>query len=82
MKAGHYDTYIIWLKKYFSNNVKMEIKESEKNILYPTLPTAPVLDEGQGYRLQKISEIQQTLEGERENRQNVSKKLSQSREGY
>ena len=56
----------------------MEYKESEKKLnadqLYPTLPSAPPLDEGQGYRLQKINEIQRALEDEREKRQNLSKK--------
>lgn len=54
----------------------MEYKEEKLNVssLYPTLPTAPPVDEGQGYRLQKINEIQRTLEDEREKRQNLSKK--------
>ena len=38
----------------------MEMKE-----LYPKLPTAhPIDDQGQGYRLQKINEIQSFLEKE------------------
>ena len=44
---------------------------AKTNRLYPTL--LPI-DEGQGYRLQKINEIQRTLECEREKRQNLSKK--------
>ena len=54
----------------------MEFKEKKLNAdqLYPTLPSAPHLDEGQGYRLQKINEIQRALEDEREKRQNLSKK--------
>ena len=39
----------------------MEVKEN----LYPRLPTAPPIDDqGQGYRLQKINEIQAFLEKE------------------
>ena len=51
----------------------MEFKANENN-LYPTLPTAPSVNEGESYRLQKINEIQSTLEDEREKRQNLSKK--------
>ena len=40
----------------------MEMKE---NNLYPRLPTAPSIeDQGQGYQLQKINEIQAFLEKE------------------
>ena len=41
----------------------MEMKE-----IYPKLPTAPPEDQGQGYRLQKINEIQTFLEKEVETR--------------
>ena len=48
----------------------MEMKE-----LYPKLPTAPPIeDQGQGYRLQKINEIQAFLEKEVEERGKLSKK--------
>ena len=48
----------------------MEMKE-----LYPKLPTAPPIeDQVQGYRLQKISEIQAFLEKEVEERGKLSKK--------
>ena len=48
----------------------MEIKE-----IYPKLPTAPPIeDQGQGYRLQKINEIQACLEKEVGNRKALSKK--------
>ena len=47
----------------------MEMKE----ILYPRLPTAPPIDyQGQGYRLQKINEIQASLEREVETREAFS----------
>ena len=60
----------------------MEHKETQMNELYPILPkwergtspSAPPLDEGQSYRLQKINEIQSVLEDEREKRHNLSKK--------
>ena len=62
----------------------MEHKETQQNELYPnsllpkwnreTSPSAPPLDEGQSYRLQKINEIQSVLEDEREKRHNLSKK--------
>ena len=43
--------------------------------LYPKLPTAPPIeDQGQGYRLQKINEIQAFLEKEVEERGKLSKK--------
>ena len=48
----------------------MEMKE-----LYPKLPTAPPIeDQGQGYRLQKINEIQAFLKKEIEERGKLSKK--------
>ena len=49
----------------------MEMKEN----LYPRLPTAPPIeDQGQGYRLQKINEIQAFLEKEEATREALSKK--------
>ena len=52
--------------------------ETQINELYPILPewepSAPLLDGGQSYRLQKINEIQRVLEDEREKRHNLSKK--------
>ena len=49
----------------------MEVKEN----LYPRLPTAPPIeDQGQGYRLQKINEIQSFLEKEIMTREALSKK--------
>ena len=49
----------------------MEMKEN----IYPKLPTAPPIeDQGQGYRLQKINEIQTFLEKEVETREALSKK--------
>ena len=49
----------------------MEMKEN----IYPKLPTAPPIeDQGQGYRLQKINEIQAFLEKEVETRAALSKK--------
>ena len=52
--------------------------EKQINELYPILPewepSAPPLDGGQSYRLQKINEIQRVLEDEREKRHNLSKK--------
>ena len=49
----------------------MEMKEN----LYPKLPTAPPIeDQGQGYRLQKINEIQAFLEKEVGTREALSKK--------
>ena len=48
----------------------MEMKE-----IYPKLPTAlPIDDQGQGYRLQKINEIQAFLEKEVATREALSKK--------
>ena len=49
----------------------MEMKEN----LYPKFPTAPPIeDQGQGYRLQKINEIQAFLEKEVATREALSKK--------
>ena len=49
----------------------MEMKEN----IYPKLPTAPPIDDqGQGYRLQKINEIQAFLEKEVATREALSKK--------
>ena len=49
----------------------MEMKEN----IYPRLPTAPPIeDQGQGYRLQKINEIQAFLEKEVAAREALSKK--------
>ena len=49
----------------------MEAKEN----IYPRLPTAPPIeDQGQGYRLQKINEIQAFLEKEVATREALSKK--------
>ena len=46
-----------------------------KENLYPRLPTAPPIeDQGQGYRLQKIKEIQTFLEKEVATREALSKK--------
>ena len=42
--------------------------------VYPEIPTAPFEDEGLSYRLQKINEIQRTLEEEIEKRAALSKK--------
>ena len=51
--------------------------EKQINELYPIMPewepSAPPLDGGQSYRLQKINEIQRVLEDEREKRHNLSK---------
>ena len=47
--------YIVFVIKNFNFNNKMEMKE-----IYPKLPTAPPIeDQGQGYRLQIINEIQE-----------------------
>ena len=49
----------------------MEMKEN----LYPKIPSAPPIeDQGPGYRLQKINEIQAFLENEVETRGSLSKK--------
>ena len=62
--------FYVMLKKYNSNN-KTEMKEN----LYPKLPTAPPFkDQGQGYRLQKINELQAFLEKEVATREALSKK--------
>ena len=50
----------------------MELKHNTESI-YPKLPSAPVEDEGQSYRLQRINEIHKILEGEKE-RASLSKK--------
>ena len=47
----------------------MEMKE-----IYPKLPTAPPEDQGQGYRLQNINEIQTFLDKEVATREALSKK--------
>ena len=47
----------------------MKMKE-----MYPRLPTAPPEDQGQGYRLQKINEIQTFLEKDVATREALSKK--------
>ena len=58
------------IKNYNFNN-KMEMKEN----IYPKLPTAPPIeDQGQGYRLQKINEIQAFLEKEVATREAFIKK--------
>ena len=51
----------------------MELKHNTESI-YPKLPSAPAEDEGQSYRLQRINEIHKILEGEKEERANLSKK--------
>ena len=49
----------------------MEMKDN----IYPKLPSAPPIeDQGQGYRLQKINEIQTFLEKEVVNREALNKK--------
>ena len=61
--------------KNYNFNDKMEMKEN----IYPKLPTAPPIEEqGQGYRLQKINEIQTFLEKEVETREALSKKYSRA----
>ena len=48
----------------------MEVKE-----IYPRLPTAPPIeDQGQGYRLQKINEIQTYIEKKVASREALNKK--------
>ena len=42
--------------------------------IYPKLPSAPPIDEWQGYRLQKIKEIKTFLEGYIQKREALSKK--------
>ena len=55
----------------------MEMKEN----LFSKLPLAPPIeDQGQGYRLQKINEIQAFLEEEVATREALSKKYSRAAE--
>ena len=61
--------YAAFVIKNYNFNNKMEMKE-----IYPRLPTAPPEDQGQGYRLQKINEIQAFLEKEVATREALSKK--------
>ena len=62
--------YAVFVIKKYNFINKMEMKE-----LYPKLPTAPPIeDQGQGYRLQKINEIQSFLEKEVEARVTLNKK--------
>ena len=50
-----------------------------KENLYPRLPTTPPIeDQGQGYQLQKINEIQSFLEKEGLTREALSKKYSRA----
>ena len=57
--------------KHYNFDNKMEIREN----LYPSIPMAPPIEnQGQGYRLQKISEIEAFLEKEVATREAVSKK--------
>ena len=62
--------YVVFvIKNYDFNN-----KWKGKNI-HPIIPTAPPIeDQGQGYRLQKINEIQKSLEKEVTTREALSKK--------
>ena len=63
--------YVTPVIKNHNFNNKMEIKEN----LYPSIPTTPPIeDQGQGYRLQKIKEIQAFPEGEVATREALSKK--------
>ena len=63
--------YAAFVIKNYNFNNKMEMKEN----IYPRLPTAPPIeDQGQGYRLQKINEIQPFLENEVATREALSKK--------
>ena len=63
--------YVAFVIKNNNFNNKMEMKEN----MYPRLPTAPPIeDQGQGYRLQKINEIQTFLEKEVATREALSKK--------
>ena len=52
----------------------MEMKEN----VYRRLPTSPIEDQGQAYRLQKINEIQSFLEKEVVTRRGLSKKYSRA----
>ena len=62
--------YVVFVVKNYNCNNKMEMKE-----IYPKLLTAPPIeDQGQGYRLQKINEIQAFLEKEVATREALSKK--------
>ena len=62
---------VVFVIKNYNCNNKMEMKEN----IYPKLPTVPPIeDQGQGYRLQKINEIQAFLEKEVETRSSLSKK--------
>ena len=62
--------YAAFVIKNYNFNNKMEMKE-----IYPKLPTAPPIeDQGQGYQLQKINEIQAFLEKEVATREALSKK--------
>ena len=62
--------YAVFVIKNYNFINKMEMKE-----LYPKLPTAPPIeDQRQGYRLQKINEIQTFLEKEVKARGALSKK--------
>ena len=62
--------YAAFVIKNYNFNNKMEMKN-----VYPKLPTAPSIeDQGQGYRLQKINEIQALLEKEVATREALSKK--------
>ena len=50
---------------YKRNTILIKTKSKMKENLYPGLPRAPPIDDqGQGYRLQKINEIQAFLEKE------------------
>jgi len=61
----------------------MEYKEDNENSinkLYPTLPpSAPPMEEGHSFRLQKISQIQKQLEDEKNERQALSKKYHRAK---
>ena len=62
--------YVVSVIKNLNFNNKMEMKD-----IYPKLPSAPPIeDQGQGYRLQKINEIQTFLEKEVETREALSEK--------
>ena len=61
--------YAAFVIKNYNFDNKMEMKEN----IYPRLPTAPPIeDQGQGYRLQKINEIQAFLEKEVATREALS----------
>ena len=62
--------YAAFVIENYNFNNKMEMIE-----IYPRLPTAPPIeDQGQGYQLQKINEIQAFLEKEVATREALSKK--------